>query len=90
MTWKMFDSKVLLDLTRVKTIQYDSMSRVLGCFYTLEIGLDFSIHHFSSHWITTIICKTRPNYCIAPETFQLFGQFPVGHENCLECYGKSL
>ena len=40
--------------TCVKAIQKLSYCIVLDCFYTREISLDFSIHHFGSHWITTI------------------------------------
>ena len=32
----MFDLEIQHDLTRVKTIQYDSVSGVLDCFYTSE------------------------------------------------------
>ena len=40
-------------LTCVKTIQNSACGLVLDWFNTREISLDFSIQHFSSHWITT-------------------------------------
>ena len=33
-------------LTCVKTIQNSAYGIILDCFYTREIGLDLSIHHF--------------------------------------------
>ena len=42
-------------LTCAKTIQNSTWGVVLDCFYTREIRLDFSNHHFWSHWITKII-----------------------------------
>ena len=36
MTSKMVDAKILTDLMRVKTIQYDVVGGVLDCFYTSE------------------------------------------------------
>ena len=41
-------------LTCVKTIQNSAYVIVLDCFYMREIGSDFSIYQFWSHWITTI------------------------------------
>ena len=35
-TSKMLDGKIQTDLTHVKTIQYDTVGRVLDCFYTNE------------------------------------------------------
>ena len=42
-------------LTCVKTIQNSTYGVTLVCFYTCEISVYFSIHHFWSHWITTIL-----------------------------------
>ena len=49
---KMLDWKIQLDLTHVKTIQYDAVGRVLDCFYTRSTRrLGFSIQHILSLWI---------------------------------------
>jgi hypothetical protein len=36
MTSKMVDLKILTDLTRVKTIQYNAIGGVMDCYYTSE------------------------------------------------------
>ena len=41
-------------LTCVRAIQNSAYGVVLDSFYTHEIGLDFSTHHFLNHWITSI------------------------------------
>ena len=46
----------------VKTIQNSAYGIVLDCFHTREIGLDFSSHHFWSHWITTILHKESKDH----------------------------
>ena len=46
-------------LTCVKTIQNSAYGVVLYCFYMREIGLDFSIQHYWSHYITTIFVGMR-------------------------------
>ena len=38
-------------LTCVKAIQNFAYGVVLDCFYTHEIGLDFSLHHFLSNFV---------------------------------------
>ena len=50
----------------VNNIQYGV---VLDYFYTHEIGLDFSTHHFSSHWITTI--QDSVSHGIAPMQYSI-------------------
>ena len=47
--------KVQVSSQLCKAIQNSAYGVLLDCFYMLEVGLDFSIHHFLSHWITTLI-----------------------------------
>ena len=46
----------------VKTIQNSAYGTVLDCFYLPEISVDFSIHHFSSHWITTFFKEINKTF----------------------------
>ena len=52
-------------LTCVKTIQNFAYCIILDCFYMREIGLDFSIHNFWSHWITTVSRKNESVWWIS-------------------------
>ena len=45
-----------LEILTFHTIAY---SVVLDCFYKCEIGVDFSIHCFWSHWITSLQYASR-------------------------------